>query len=151
MDTVVKSKIYIGTSAADAITDTYTRVTSITDIGDFGDAAEVVKVLTIDAGRVAKLKGARDAGSWEFSVTREMADAGQIALRAAAATDLEFNIKIEGPDKPSENVGSKPTTQYLRGLVEEKHKFGDGNAVLSQTFMVELTAAPVTIAPVTGA
>ena len=149
MSTVSKTKVYIGTSKADPVTDTYTAITGITDIGEFGDSAEIVKVLTVDAGRVRKLKGARDAGSFEITVERSMADAGQIAVRAAAATDLEFNLKIEGPDVPNANAGSKPTTQFLRGLVSDKTKFGDANAILSQVFSFELTAAPVTVPAVT--
>lgn len=149
-NTVSKSKIYIGTNSATPLTDTYTAIGSVTDIGEFGDQAEAVKLLTIEDARVRKLKGTRDAGTFEFSVAREMADAGQIAVRAAAAADGEFNVKIEGPDKPNANVGSKPTTQYLRGLVSEKHKFGDANGIISQSFTVDLTAAPVTVAPVTA-
>lgn len=148
-NTVSKSKIYIGTSSATQATDTYTVIGSVTDIGEFGDQAESVKYLTIDDARVRKLKGARDAGTFDLTVAREIADAGQIALRAAAALDGEFNIKIEGPDKPNANVGSKPTTQYLRGLISEKTKQGDANAVIMQTFTVDLTAAPVTLPPVT--
>jgi len=145
MSTVSKTKIFIGTSKPDAASDAYTEITGITDIGEFGDTAEAVKVLTIDAGRVRKLKGARDAGSFEITVERNMADAGQIAVRAAAATSYEFNIKIEGPDRPNDAAGSKPTMQFLRGLVSDKTKFGDANAILSQIFLFDLTAAPITI------
>jgi hypothetical protein len=148
-NTVCKSKISIGTSSATPLTDTYSAVSGLTDIGDFGDVAEVVKVLTIDSGRPLKLKGTRDAGTFEFTVTREMTDPGQIALRAAAAADGEFNIKLEGPDKPA-GAGSKPTTTYLRGLISDVTKHGDANAVISQTFSVELTLAPDTVAPVTA-
>lgn len=146
--TVNKTKFFIGTSKADPLTDTWTEITDITDVGEFGDAAESVKLLTIDSGRAKKLKGTRDAGSFEITVARNMADAGQIAVRAAAATDYEFNLKIEGPDRPNDKAGSKPTTQFLRGLVNDTTKFGDANAILSQTFMFDLTLAPVTVAPV---
>lgn len=145
MATVSKTKIFIGTSKPDALTDTWTEITGITDIGEFGDKAEQVKVLTIDSGRVRKLKGARDSGQFELTVERNMADPGQSAVRAAAATDYEFNVKIEGPDRPNDAAGSKPTTQFLRGLVEDTTKFGDANAILSQTFMFDLVAAPVTV------
>lgn len=142
---VVKSKVSLGTSGANPQTDTYTAISGVTNIGEFGDEVEIIKIPTIDTGRAAKLKGTVDAGTFELEVAREMGDAGQIALRAAALSDAEFNLKIEANDKAS-GAGSKPTTQYLRGLVTEKHKFGAANDVVSQTFVFELTAAPVTVA-----
>lgn len=147
---VSKSKIYIGTSATTHLTDTYVNISDLTDIGEFGDQSESIKMNFIDAGRTSKAKGTRDAGMFEFTVARNMADAGQNAIRTAAASDFEFNIKLEGPDKPNAAAGSKPTIQYLRGLVSEKHKFGGANDVVSQTFSVDLTLAPITVPPVTA-
>ena len=149
-NSVARSKIYIGGSSATYLTDTYVPISEITDIGEFGDQAEAVKINYIDSGRVNKAKGTRDAGTFEFTVTRNMGDAGQTAVRAAAASDFEFNIKIEASDKPNANVGSKPTTQYLRGLVSEKVKFGGSNDFVTQVFTVDLVAAPVTVPPVTA-
>ena len=141
---IVNSKVYIGTPSATQTTDTYTRILGITDVGEHGDEPEIVKVQTIDSKRPLKLKGTVDGGTFEFTVTREMGDAGQIALRAAAATDAEYNLKIEADDKPA-GASAKPTTQYLRGLVSVKHKHGGANDTFSQTFVFEITAAPVTV------
>jgi hypothetical protein len=142
---VVKSKVSLGTSGAIPQTDTYTAISGVTNIGEFGDEVEIIKIQTIDTGRAAKVKGTADAGTFELEVAREMGDAGQIALRAAALSDAEFNLKIEANDRANDSAGSKPTTQYLRGLVTEKHKFGAANDVVSQTFVFELTAAPITV------
>lgn len=138
---VTKTKVSIGTGSATPLTDTYLPIGSITNIGDFGDEPEIVKVPTIDTGRALKLKGLLDAGQFEIEVVREMADTGQNALRVASLADGEYNLKLEGNDKPT-GASAKPTTIYLRGLVTTKHKHGGANDVVSQTFVFELTAAP---------
>ena len=142
---VVKSKLSIGTPSATPLTDTYSPVLGITEVGDFGDEPDIIKIQTIDSERPIKLKGVTDGGTFEFTCSREMADPGQIALRAAALTDSEYNIKIEANDKPT-GTNAKPTTQYVRGLISTKYKFGSAGDAMSQTFVVEITAAPVTVA-----
>jgi hypothetical protein len=137
-----KSKIYIGTTkatslVADYTSDTWTEVGQVEDIGEFGDKAEQIKFTALSDSRVRKLKGARDAGTLEVTVARDSTDAGQDALRAAAAADVGYNFKIVLNDK----IDTSGSTFYFKALVNGSPiKMGDANAVIRQVFSLDVSS-----------
>jgi hypothetical protein len=145
--TTAGSKFYIGTTAAaDDLTefqaDTYIAVGELMNIGTFGDKSEVIEFSTISDSRIRKIKGLRDAGTLSIEVAYDSADAGQTAMRAAAASDLDYNFKIVLTDKPSPT--GTPSEFFLRGSVlSQEIEVGDGKTVLKQKFDVSVNQAPV--------
>ena len=141
---VIKTKVRIGTTKpaavlADYTSDTFTPVNGLTDIGEFGAEKEEIKFTTIEDGQVHKLNGSSDSGNWDVEIARDNADAGQIALRAAAKSEALYNFHVELVDG---------TDFYFRGVVRAaKNAFGS-NDVNKQKFTVgipgeilEVTAA----------
>ncbi len=125
---------------ADFVSDTWTALGEPTDFSDFGDAAETIKYNVIGAGRTRKLKGVRDAGTFEVTFAYDAKDAGQDKLRAAEAGDGLINLKLALSDG---------TIHYLRGIVESyKNTMKDANSVVMQAFTIALDQAPVTVEPV---
>jgi hypothetical protein len=150
---VADSKVSFGgvfsgdpTAVADFTTDmTYVAVAGVTDIGDFGDEAEIATLKTIDGGRVRKKVGSKDAGTFELTVGRDPADAGQIAMRAAVGSKDAYALKIELNDAPA-GVGSTPTTFYLKAYVASaKNKQGGADDFVTTVFTFAIDAAPLEV------
>lgn len=95
---------------------TYSEVKSVQDIGDFGDEAEEIKFTSLGDARVRKVKGARDAGDFEVTVGRNPTDPGQVAMRAAAASNAAFAIKVELTDAQIGGTGNN-TALYFRAMI----------------------------------
>ena len=138
-----KSKIFIGTTApassvGDYDGDTWTEVKSVEDLGEFGDSAEEISFSTIEDARVQKLKGIRDAGTIELICGRDAADAGQVKLRAAMASDDAFNFNVRMNDAPA---GGTPTEFFFKARVMgRKNVFGKGNEVVRESFTLSITS-----------
>ncbi len=96
---------------------TWVLVGGVGSVGETGSNTNILNYETWDDEVVQKAKGLTDAGSPDIEVARDPDDAGQDILRTAAATNLIYALKIEGNDKPNNNVGSKPTIRYNRGLI----------------------------------
>ena len=144
----IKTKVFIGTPKpaavlADYDADTFTPISGLTNIGEFGDESEEIKFTTIEDGRVHKVKGSADAGSFEVEVARDVTDAGQIALRAASKASGVYNVKVVLDDAPA---GGKGTTFYFRGnVMSAKNSFGS-NDVNKQKFNVSITSEVLEVA-----
>lgn len=139
-----KTKVFIGgVSAGTEQTDyeailTWTEIVDVMDVGDFGDESEAIKYKVLGDGRVRKKRGSTDAGAWEVTVARVADDAGQLAVKAAAASEDAFDFKVETVDGD---------IFYVTGLVlSAKNEFGDTDQVLQIKFSVELTAQPLEVA-----
>ena len=90
----------------------------------------------IGDGYVRKLKGTIDSGKVELVTARDKSDAGQTALRAAAATWNNYNFKVELNDAPVGSSGTgTPTTFYFSGpVLSAKLTLGTADDVVKQTF-----------------
>lgn len=87
-------------------------------VGSHGETGPQTNILTYDTWDTTvsqKAKGITDAGSPEIELARTPTDPGQIILRAAAKTNLNYAFKIVRNDKVS--VSGTPTIIYNRGLV----------------------------------
>lgn len=80
--------------------DTYTPIAETETISDFGDTAADVPFTSLADSRVRHLKGATDGGMATITCADVPDDAGQAAVKAAAAptNQAEYNIKIEWPN-----------------------------------------------------
>lgn len=114
VQTAAGSKLYIGTTAESGAGDTFDPVAEIESIGEFGRQYEEIRFTAIDNRRTQKFKGAYDNGSLSLALGRDLSDDGQAALKAAAATDGAYNIKIELNDAPA---GGTPTTFAFKARV----------------------------------
>ena len=94
---------------------TYVEIRGIGSLGETGSTTNILTYDTWDTDVIQKAKGMTDAGSPELEVARIPSDPGQIALRAAALTNLNYAIKIERNDKLT--VSGDPTIIYNVGLV----------------------------------
>lgn len=118
------SKLYICTTPQPTDLDatayaalTWVQVKGVGSVGETGNSQNIVNYDTWDTTVEQKGKGIINAGDPKIEVARDVADAGQTALRAAAQTNYNYAFRIERNDKPNSNVGSKPTYLYNRGLV----------------------------------
>lgn len=94
---------------------TWVRIGAVGNVGETGNKTNMLTYDTWDTDVVQKAKGMTDAGSPTIECARNPTDAGQIILRAAAATNLNYAFKKVGNDNVA--VGTQPTIRYNRGLV----------------------------------
>lgn len=95
----------------------WTQIKGVGNHGEAGTSTNIVTYDTWDTKVTQKGKGISDAGSPTLELARLPTDPGQIAIRAAAKTNLNYAFKIVGNDKPDTDPGSTPTIIYNRGLV----------------------------------
>lgn len=151
-----KTQVGIGTAAPSTATtsqqfaaDTYTAIGEISDLGTFGDKTEEIKFQSMTDGRVRKLPGTKDAGEFQITVGFDAFDAGQNAMRAAAADNVVRAFSIQLNDKP--NATGTNTVHYFQGWVSSAESKGAVNSVNSQVFTISITSALVTVPATAGA
>lgn len=107
--TLAGTKVSIGTSAAvdftgnnaaileDFAGDTYVLISETETISDFGDTATDVAFTGLGDARTRHLKGSTDGGMAQITCGDQPTNAGQIAVKAAAAptNQAEYNVKFE--------------------------------------------------------
>ncbi len=86
----------------------YTAIAELTDIGSFGKKFGEVLHNPIGDRRTYKFKTSYDNGSLALKLARVPADAGQVLLLAALASDADYTFHVEYQDG---------TDQYFRGKV----------------------------------
>lgn len=96
------------------------QVNGVGSIGETGAKENIVSYDTLDESVTQKQKGMADAGSPEIEVRRIPDDNGQIAMRAAAATNDSYAFKIEYNDM--ESGGSTNSIAYNRGVVGRPYR-----------------------------
>jgi hypothetical protein len=139
------SVFFIGTQkpasvVTDYTSDTWQQVTGIKSVGEIGDKVTEIKFETLDSPRPHKMKGTRDAGSFELTAGFLANDPGQVAMRAAAASNdsTPFNFRVALKD------GS---IRYFSGLVmsAEGVTGSDANAVQMEKYTISITGAPLIV------
>lgn len=102
-------------AAFDALT--YVEVEGVGNIGEFGRTPNMLSYNTLKTGEQRSFKGVVVLGSPTVEVARDVSDAGQDALRAAALTQHNYAIRIEENDTPATGASPKPTRHYIRAVV----------------------------------
>lgn len=127
---------------------TYIPISSVESLGEIGPQSQDVTFTNINGDPVQHLKGATDNGAVTIVCGKDPLDAGQIALLVAAATKLEYAVRITEDDGADANDTDSVT--YARGPVMGGRKtIGGANDVTKRTFMIglnfysELESVPV--------
>lgn len=142
--TTAKCKFFVGTTKsasalADYTADTWTEVTPVENLGEFGAEGASVVFKAISDGYARKLKGTIDSGDIQLVCARDPADAGQIALRAAATSLFSYNFKVMLNDQSTAN-GATPTIYYFSGpVMSAKNSLGAGDDVTKTTFKISIS------------
>lgn len=99
-----------------ALTDeNWLEVKGVGNLGETGSTTNILTYDTWDTDVAQKAKGITDAGSPELEVARIPTDPGQMALRTAANTNLNYLFRIVRNDKLT--AAGKGTMIYNVGLV----------------------------------
>lgn len=133
-------------AAAYAALTPWVEIKGVGEHGETGSSTNILSYDTWDTDVIDKAKGMTDAGSPTIELARIPTDAGQIALRAAALTNLKYAFKIEGNDEPE--VGGSPTIIYNYGLVAGPTRPNGRNEDFDlEVFTLGLTARETVVAP----
>lgn len=92
--------------------------TEIGNVGSIGESGTQTNLPTYDelgTDVTQKQKGVSNAGDPVIECARNPTDLGQIAMRAAAATKMQYAFKFEDADAPSASYTN--TIYYNRGVV----------------------------------
>lgn len=79
-------------------------------IGEFGDESSEITFDAIGEGRTQKLKGIRNAGTMACRYGVDANDPGQIMLRAAQLTPLDYAFRVDFNDA---GPGGVPSSRYF--------------------------------------
>lgn len=158
---VAGAKIYIGPAKevpdedideADFTGTAWTEIKGWQTMGAVGDAATLITESIISRGRDIKMKGTRNAGSMQNNFVIMPADAGQVALIAAEATDYNYPFKIVFDDAPATGPAPTGTTLYFIGLVTTAQEQGGGaNTARLLNGTVEINTNVLNVPADTGA
>lgn len=130
---------------------TWVQVKGLGNHGETGSTTNILSYDTWDTDVTQKAKGITDAGSPEIELLNLPTDAGQIILRTAAGTNLNYAFKIEGNDKPDSDPDSTPTVRYNRGLVTgPRNPNGRNEDFDLEVFTLGLNQRQVTVQPTSG-
>lgn len=128
---------------------TWVEVKGIGNHGETGSSTNVLTYPTWDTTVVQKAKGITDAGSPTVEVARIPSDPGQIALRAAAKTNLNYAFKMLRNDPIT--IGGVGTVKYNRGLVMGPTNPNGANEDFDlEVYTLGLQQEQLTIDPLTG-
>jgi hypothetical protein len=124
---------------------TWVPIGSIVTMPDFGVTDNIVSQDYVNTDVSQKRKGFRMASDTEIVVGRDHDDLGQDALRAAAATRLNYAFRMQSSDGTPTLT---PTTRYSRGIVGGPNFTGGGGEDFdNETFQLGLNQAPVIVEP----
>lgn len=130
----------------------WVQVKAVGSHGETGSTTNILTYDTWDTDVTQKAKGITDAGSPDIELARLPNDPGQDALRAAAATNLNYAFKIMRNDKPNTNPASKPTTIYNLGLVTgPRRPMGRNEDFDLETFTLGLNQREIVVDPIAAA
>ena len=125
---------------------TWVEIKGVGSVGETGSSTNILTYDTWDTDVIDKAKGMTDAGSPTIELARIPTDTGQIALRAAALTNLKYAFKIEGNDEPE--VGGTPSIFYHYGLVGGPTRPNGRNEDFDlEVFTLGLTARETVVQP----
>lgn len=97
--TTAGTKVFIGTTASNHLTDTYTEIGGVTSISAYGKTFNEVTHTPLADRAVRKHKGSYNDGNLELEMAELPEDDGQTALEAALETDFDYNFKVEQNDE----------------------------------------------------
>lgn len=113
---------------ADFAAQSWIEVSWVENMGAVGDESATINFDAIGQGRTIKLKGQRNAGDMAIVCGVDYADAGQIAVRAAEATPLDYAFMVQFDDAP---VGGSPSSrQFVARVMTVREQLDTANNVI---------------------
>ena len=112
----------------------WTEIDGWETVGAYGDAAALITTALINRGRDIKQKGTFNAGQMQNNFAILPADAGQIALKAAARTRYNYPFKIEWDDAPPSRSATVTISNASPGVITWKsHGLEEGDRIVLST------------------
>ena len=120
---------------------TWSVVGEVTDVGESGGTAQITSFTPVASGVVNKRKGSIDYGTMSLSIAKDVADAGQVLLKAGfdgVARNTVHSFLVAEPDSGDEAyfMGSISSFTTVRG---------DANAVIAHNCNIERTSITVVV------
>jgi hypothetical protein len=110
---------------------TFTTIGEVTDLGEFGRDFALVTHNPLGSRGTVKKKGSFNEGTMDMKVGLDIADAGQILAKAAAASDNDYSFKV---------VIQDGTIFYFRAQVMSfKPNVGSVDQITQASIKLELT------------
>ncbi len=126
----------------------------VSNVGSHGETGDITNVLTYDTWGeqvVQKAKGMTNAGDPEVELARDHDDAGQIIMRTAGRSNLNYAFKMTANDTPNADVDSEPTTIYNRGLVlGPRRPHGRNEDFDLEVYTLAFQQREIVVAPIDG-
>lgn len=124
----------------------FVEIGSIVTLPDMGSTANIVSQDYVNTDVSQKRKGFQNAGESELVIGRDHEDAGQDALRVAAATRYNYAFKLESADAPSSSFTN--TIRYSRGVISGPMLTGGGGEDFdNETYQIAFNQLPVIVDP----
>lgn len=115
------------------------QVSGVESMGEYGDEAQIITAADLQASRMFKAKGPRDAGTLALTVLDAPSDTGQQRLVTAESVAQNYAFKVELPNKLSE--GGTNELQYFIGLVSSKRQnVGNVSNIVRRTFNIAINS-----------
>lgn len=128
--TAAGARLYIGTTASDGSTDSYTEVGEVASLGEFGRTYAEVTWSPINSRGIQKFKGSYNDGSMAVGLGRDINDAGQAAMKVALDVDADYNFKVVANDDLPVTTATVTITIAAPGVVSwAAHGLPAGTAV----------------------
>lgn len=139
------TRIFIGSTAANPVGDTYEEIGEIVTGPEYGREYQIIEHIPLSSRGVQKMKGSFDEGSPQLGIGRDLTDSGQDALREALEEDAAYNFKIEYNDlPPTAATGDTPTTDYFKAMVTQfTTNVGDANSIVAGTVTLAIISGSV--------
>lgn len=94
---------------------TYVPVAAVGSLGETGNNQNILSYDSWNTRVIQKQKGMINAGDPELECANNPADAGQIAMKAAAATKFIYAMRVVGDDKLT--PGGTNSVRFHRGII----------------------------------
>lgn len=113
------SRIFIGTTATDPLTDSYVEIAEVTAIGVFGRTYAEITHNPLATRGTQKFKGSFNDGNLELQMADDTADAGQAAMLLALDSDFDYNFKIVANDDVAPRAATVTISIATPGVVTD--------------------------------
>lgn len=112
---------------------TYVEIGEVEDLGELGDEASTAEFTALADRRKRKVKGTFDAGTQQVTLGEDPDDAGQLALRAAVASDSNFAVQID--------YGDGTFDYYLVQVLSFRKQIGSAESIRKASVSLAINSA----------
>ena len=125
---------------------TWVEVKNVGKVGETGPNTNIISYDELGTEVTQNSKGLTNAGTPAVECARNPTDPGQVAMRTAANTKLNYPFKYEKADAPS--AGHTNTIHYNRGIITGPTRPNGGNEDFDlEIFTLGLNQLEITVDP----